>query len=153
MVLLILAIAAYMLLLSLLAIVTPGLGLSGSLLTVVPDAWRDFAHAPAYGLLAYLVIWGLHRSGWSLPSSLLTGLSVPLLFGLYTELLQHQVPGRAASAQDVLADLLGAVIAGSIVLFQTAALRAWRLAPQPRLLPRGRRRGMRGPLWKGRRTR
>ncbi|MFO0730282.1 MAG: VanZ family protein [Nitrospiraceae bacterium] len=80
---------------------------------------------PAYGLLAYLIMWGLRRSDWSLSASIATGLGVTCLFGLYTELLQSHVPGREASLADLLSDATGAVVASSLLLIQ-----AWAIWPR-----------------------
>ena len=82
-------IAAYMLLLTAFALATPSIGTFGTLLTLIPTPWRNHAHLPAYGLLAYLVMWGLRRSEWPLSSAIMTGLSMTFIFGFYTELLQH----------------------------------------------------------------
>jgi hypothetical protein len=115
----IIVIAAYMLLLGLLALAIPGIGPLGTLLAFIPGDWRDHAHLPAYGLLAYLMMLGLRRSNWSLSSAIPLGLVTTFLFGLYTELLQYHAPGRSASAADLLTDTAGAALAGSLLLIQT----------------------------------
>ncbi len=123
------AVPSYMLVLTLLAVATPGSGLSGSILDLVPSVWREQAHLPAYGLLAYLVMWGLRRSDWSISSAIVAGLGITCLFGLYTELLQHGVPGREASLSDWLADAAGAIVAGGLLFVQT-----WATRPAPCLV-------------------
>jgi hypothetical protein len=59
MLLVVAVIAGYMLLLVGLAVASPGIGFTGSLLHLVPGDWRDAAHVPAYGLLAWLAMVGL----------------------------------------------------------------------------------------------
>lgn len=75
-------IVSYMLLLVGLAVAAPGIGLGGSLIELVPGNWRDAAHVPAYGLLAWLVTWGLRRRGWPVPQATGIGVLAAGVFGL-----------------------------------------------------------------------
>jgi hypothetical protein len=77
------------------------------------------AHAVIYGLLAITVIRSFSRiMQQSRPGIvvMIAGLWC-LLYGLSDECHQSFVPGRFVSGLDVLADLVGALIAGAIWLF------------------------------------
>ena len=108
----------YMLLLAGLAVASPGIGFTGSLLHLVPDEWRDAAHVPAYGLLAWLAMVGFRLRGWPLRYALLVGIVFSGVFGLWTEVAQGTAPGRETSVHDLLNDLLGAMMAGALMLWQ-----------------------------------
>jgi len=110
-------IVSYMLLLVGLAVAAPGIGLGGSLIELVPGNWRDAAHVPAYGLLAWLVTWGLRRRGWPVLQATGIGVLAAGVFGLWTEVAQGTAPGRETSLHDVWNDLLGGMIAGALALW------------------------------------
>lgn len=60
-------------------------------------------HLAAFGVLAWVAAqgWGLGRAtGWRIAAALLA-------YGVFIELVQSRVPGRHASAADVLADIAG----------------------------------------------
>ena len=73
MLLVVAVIAGYMLLLAGLAVASPGIGFTGSLLHLVPGDWRDAAHVPAYGLLAWLAMVGFRLRGWPIRYALSYG--------------------------------------------------------------------------------
>ncbi|GMV49673.1 MAG: hypothetical protein NBKEAIPA_02932 [Nitrospirae bacterium] len=112
-------ILVYMVLLLGLAVASPGIGLTGALLALVPDDWRDWAHVPAYGILAWLVMQGFRLRGWPLPYALLSGLAVTVTFGLWTEVAQGSIPGREASLPDLAKDGAGALLAAVMIGCQT----------------------------------
>ena len=111
-------ILGYMLLLLGLAVASPGIGLTGSLISLVPDNWRDWAHVPAYGLLAWLAIQGFRLRGWPLPYAMTFGILVTVVFGLWTEVAQGSAAGRETSLHDLLNDTVGGVMAATLVLWQ-----------------------------------
>lgn len=119
-------IVSYMLLLVGLAVAAPGIGLGGSLIEIVPENWRDGAHVPAYGLLAWLVMWGLLRRGWPVIHATCIGVLATGVFGLWTEVAQGTAPGREASLHDVGNDLLGGTIAAALMLWQERSRTAWK---------------------------
>ena len=84
-----------MVVLSVLATASPGIGILGWILLLLPGQLLDCLHAPAYGFLAWLSIIGLYRRRWPLPYALVAGSLFAFLFGLWTETLQGSVPGRA----------------------------------------------------------
>ena len=110
-------IVSYMLLLVGLAVAAPGIGLGGSLIELVPGDWRDAAHVPAYGLLAWLVMCGFRRRGWPVLQATCIGVLAAGVFGLWTEVAQGTAPGRETSLHDVWNDLLGGMIAGALALW------------------------------------
>lgn len=114
-------IITYMGLLGGLAVAAPGAGLAGTLMEIVPGNWRDEAHIPAYGLLAWLVMWGLGRRGWPVPYAVPVGVLSTLVFGLWTEVAQATVPSREASLADLLNDLLGGLMAATLMWYQQPA--------------------------------
>lgn len=109
-------IATYMLFLVGLAVAAPGIGWGGSLIELVPDTWRNGAHLPAYGLFAWLVMWGLLRRGWPIMYATGIGILATGVFGLWTEVAQGTAPGREVSFDDVWNDLVGGMIAGALML-------------------------------------
>ena len=111
-------IAGYMLLLVGLSVASPGIGVTGLLLHLVPDDWRDAAHVPAYGLLAWLAMIGFRLRGWPIRYALLVGIAFAGVCGLWTEVAQGTAPGREASAHDLLNDLLGAMMAAALMMGQ-----------------------------------
>lgn len=115
-------ILSYMLLLIGLALAAPGTGLTGSLIELVPGDWRDGAHVPAYGLLAWMVMWGLRRRGWPVFQATFVGVLATTVFGLWTEVAQGTAPGREASLHDLLNDLLGGTMAAALMLWQNREL-------------------------------
>jgi hypothetical protein len=54
----------YMVLLGFGSLITPGVGISGRLLELVPCPLSQFSHAPAYGLLTWLLASGLRGREW-----------------------------------------------------------------------------------------
>lgn len=118
------AILGYMLLLIGLAIASPGIGFTGTLISFVPDSWRDWAHVPAYGLLAWLAIHGFRLRGWPLPYAMLCGMLLTVMFGLWTEVAQGLAPGRETSLHDLVNDTVGGIMAATLVLGQCTLLRS-----------------------------
>ncbi len=112
---------SYMGLLGGLAVASPGEGLTGTLMEIVPGNWRDEAHIPAYGLLAWLVMWGLRRRGWPVPYAVPVGVLSTIVFGLWTEVAQATVPSRQASPADLLNDLLGGLMAAALMWYEQPA--------------------------------
>ena len=124
MVLIAAGILGYMLLLVGLAVASPGIGLTGSLISFVPDNWRDGAHVPAYGLLAWLTIQGFRLRGWPLLYAMACGISLTVVFGLWTEVAQGSAPGRETSLHDLLNDTFGGMMAATLVLLQCRLFRS-----------------------------
>ena len=111
-------ILGYMLFLVGLAVAAPGIGWGGSLIELVPESWRDGAHVPAYGMFAWLVMWGLLRRGWPVLHATCIGILATGVFGLWTEVAQGTAPGREVSLHDVWNDLLGGMIAATLILWR-----------------------------------
>lgn len=111
-------ILAYMLLLTGLAVASPGIGFTGSLIFLVPESWRDWSHVPAYGLLAWLVMQGFRLRDWPVPYAMFAGILWTVMFGLWTEVAQGSAPGRETSWHDVLNDTAGGLMAAMLMLWQ-----------------------------------
>ncbi|WHZ14580.1 MAG: hypothetical protein OJF52_001419 [Nitrospira sp.] len=135
-------ILAYMLLLTGLAVASPGIGFTGSLIFLVPESWRDWSHVPAYGLLTWLVMQGfrlrdlpitlavvytpialLVMQGFRLrdlpvPYAMFAGILWTVMFGLWTEVAQGSAPGRETSWHDVLNDTVGGLMVAMLMLWQ-----------------------------------
>jgi hypothetical protein len=105
-------ILGYMGILSILATASPGHGLLGWVLLLLPSQLLDCLHVPAYGLLAWIGITGLQRRGWPLSSAVVAASLFALAFGLWTETLQLSVPGRGLELKDLISDGIGVVAAG-----------------------------------------
>ena len=114
-------VASYMGLLVGLAVAAPSAGVTGTLIELVPGNWRDEAHIPAYGMLAWMVMWGLRRRGWPVRYAVPVGVLGTLVFGLWTEVAQGTVPSREASLPDLLNDLVGSLMAAVLMRYQQPA--------------------------------
>jgi VanZ family protein len=112
----------YMVLLAFGAIATPGVGIAGSLLAVVPQPVTEYSHAPAYALLTWLLTGGLRNRGWSKQMALRLGVMAAMVFGVWMELLQGFVPGRTVDIQDVAFNAIGIGLAALVI----------EAAPEPR---------------------
>ncbi|MCC2640118.1 MAG: rane protein of unknown function [Nitrospira sp.] len=135
-------IAGYMSLLVGLAVASPGIGLTGTIISCVPNDWRDWAHAPAYGLLAWLIIQGFRLRGWPLGYAMISGISLTVVFGLWTEVAQGAAPGREASLEDVMKDTAGGIAAAGLILWRYIAASSQSALPAVRSMAR--RRPMKG---------
>jgi hypothetical protein len=114
---------AYVGILSILAVASPGHGLLGSMLLVLPTVVLDWLHAPAYGLLAWLGITRFQRRGWPQPLAFAAGASFALIFGVWTETLQLSVPGRGLEIKDMLTDGIGIGMASLMAFRQSMPIR------------------------------
>jgi VanZ family protein len=74
------------------------------------------AHALAFGTLALACIHGLLAGRWRnlTAPTLLVAIVMTVAYGASDELHQAFVPGRTADLEDLLADALGAVVAGGV---------------------------------------
>jgi VanZ family protein len=89
------------------AMIAPGVGVSGQLMVHVPWAILDWAHAPGYGILAWLFIRGLQQRAWPVVYALPVGSAAAFVFGVWTEVWQGSVPGRSPSTGDLVIDAIG----------------------------------------------
>jgi len=117
------ALLGYIGILSVLATASPGSGLLGQILLLLPSHILDWLHAPAYGLLAGLGITRLQRRGWPHLLALATGSLFALVFGFWTETLQLSVPGRGLEVKDLITDGLGIAVAGMTVIRRSMSVR------------------------------
>jgi hypothetical protein len=70
----------------------------------------NIAHVPAYGLLALLWIVTLRDRGVTEHRSIWVAFLVASAYGALTELNQVWIPGRFASASDVMFDVVGSLL-------------------------------------------
>lgn len=112
----------YMGILSLGALIVPGVGLPGRLMVRVPSAALDWAHAPAYGVLTWLFVQGLRRRSWPIFFAIPVGTGASLVFGLWTEVWQGSVPGRFSSVDDLAIDTVGILCTGLALLIRECAV-------------------------------
>ena len=112
----------YMVLLAFGAIATPGVGIAGSMLAVLPQPVTEYSHAPAYALLTWLLTGGFRNRGWSKQMALRLGVMAALVFGVWMELLQGFVPGRTVDIHDVAFNAIGIGLAALVI----------EAAPEPR---------------------
>ena len=101
------------------AIIVPGVGLSGQLMVQMPGSLLEWAHAPAYGILAVLLIRGLQHRAWPLTYALPSAAAAAFVFGLWTEIFQGSVQGREASIDDLVTDAIGIGLATIVMLSKT----------------------------------
>ncbi len=72
----------------------------------LPGVEEIGGHLLAYGVLAVLLWWALRGTGTRTPAT--WALLAAILYGATDELHQHFVPGRTATVEDLLVDLIGA---------------------------------------------
>lgn len=101
------------------AIIVPGDGVVGKWMSVVPSGLWDLAHAPAYGILAVLLILLLKRLGWASFYAFPVSAAAALGFGLWTEVLQGSIHGRQASVEDLVVDGIGIGMATLLMRSET----------------------------------
>jgi VanZ family protein len=101
------------------AVIVPGIGFSGQLLSQVPGNFLDWAHAPGYGILALLLVRGLERRAWPLAYALPVAAAAAFVFGLWTEVFQGSIPGRESNVDDLVVDAIGIGIAATMMLSAT----------------------------------
>lgn len=117
----------YMVLLGFGAMITPGAGVAGSLLALVPQPLTEYSHVPAYGLLTWLLTSSLKERGWPKRTALEMGAIAAMVFGLWMEILQGFVPGRVVDIGDVASNAVGIGLAS--LLLELAPEQAKRLLP------------------------
>jgi VanZ family protein len=101
------------------AIIVPGDGVVGKLMSLVPSGLWDLAHAPAYGILAVLLILLLKRRGWPSSYAFPIAAAAALVFGLWTEVVQGSIHGRQSSVEDLVVDGIGIAVATILMLSET----------------------------------
>ena len=110
------------------AMIAPGIGVSGHLLVTIPWNLVDWAHAPAFGLLAWLFAAELEWRDWPLVCALPVASTAAWVFGLWTEVFQASVPGRHLSVEDLIVDAIGIACAAMLIVMRQGA-RSARLVP------------------------
>lgn len=118
----------YMVLLGFGAMITPGVGIAGSLLALVPQPLTEYSHVPAYGLLTWLLTSSLKGRAWPKRTALWMGAIAAMVFGLWMEILQGFVPGRVVDIGDVASNAMGIGLA-SLLIELTPPEQAKRLLP------------------------
>ena len=105
---------------------SPGVGVLGNVLVILPTDLLDWLHIPSFGLLTWVAVRGLQDRNWPFPYALSTGMIAALVFGLWIEVLQGSVEGRVTSFDDLLIDAVGIGLVGAIL----ARRIVWRCPPQ-----------------------
>ena len=108
----------YMGVLGFAAMISPGVGIFGGLIAMLPQSVTEMSHVPAYGLLTWLLSRALQGYGWPRRDSLLFAIITPLIFGIWMELFQAFVPGRVVDSGDVLMNCLGIGMASCVILWR-----------------------------------
>jgi len=125
----------YMILLCAGAMIAPGVGMTGRFITQLPSDLLEWAHAPGYGILAWLLNRSLIQRGWPVSYAVLTGSSAAFVFGLWTEVLQGFVPGRSTSSEDRAVNA-GGIALIACVMFAQNRPECWSARPVTRSLKR-----------------
>lgn len=118
------------------AIIVPGDGVVGKLMSLVPSGLWDWVHAPAYGILAVLLILLLKRRGWPSSYAFPVAAAAALVFGLWTEVLQGSIHGRQSSVEDLVVDGIGIGIATLLMLSEPVRDKISSLISVPRKVKR-----------------
>ncbi|MDY0269711.1 VanZ family protein [Trichloromonas sp.] len=80
-------------------------------LTELDPQWQNLLHVPLFGLLQFLWLRALVRSGVPRGKAILLGGVISLGYGVFDEWHQMFVPGRYASLTDMSLNLFGVVLA------------------------------------------
>jgi hypothetical protein len=100
------------------AMATPGVGILGGLIAMLPQSVTELSHVPAYGLLTWL-LWGLlEKYEWPRRPALSVAMSSAFLFGIWMELCQAFVPGRVVDSGDLMMNGIGIVMAALVILWR-----------------------------------
>lgn len=86
--------------------------------SILRSWYMNLRHAPAYGLLATLILWAWARRGelWAANSRrVAAAVALAVLYGVTDEFHQSFVPGRDASFLDLTTDFVGALFAVSLL--------------------------------------
>jgi VanZ family protein len=97
----------YMILLGCGTIISPGVGIPGQVITLLPQATLNVLHLPAYGVLTWLLTSGLRGWAWPRHVALCAGGSAAFVFGVWMEIVQAFVPGRVVDIGDVWFNTMG----------------------------------------------
>ena len=128
------------------AMISPGVGIFGGLITMVPQSVTGMSHLPAYGLLTWLLSGALQGYGWPQRSALRGAIATALVFGVGMEILQGFVPGRVVDNRDVLMNGVGIAMATLLILWRSMpADKADKLVPARSCTFHGRKKGARQP--------
>jgi VanZ family protein len=112
------------------AMISPGVGIFGSLIPMFPQSVTEMSHLPAYGLLTWLLSGVLQGYGWPQRSALWVAIVIALVFGVGMEFLQGFVPGRVVDSGDVLMNSVGIGMATLLILWRSmVADKAEKLVP------------------------
>ncbi len=95
--------------------------------SIISKIWNPFSllHIPMYGVLMLLLtlsFWpdlSLPKSGLPIFSPLGFPGAIASLVGILDEIQQVYIPGREASATDVMLDVLGVVLMGILIYYKT----------------------------------
>ena len=80
-------------------------------LTELDPQWQNLLHVPLFGLLQFLWLRALVRSGMPRGKAILLGCAISLGYGVFDEWHQMFVPGRFASLTDMSLNLVGVALA------------------------------------------
>ena len=105
----------YMVFLGVGCLITPGTGISGRLLALIPPPLPEISHLPAYALLTWLLVSGLRGREWPRGVALCVGMQAALVFGIWMEVFQGFVPGRAVEIGDLLMNAIGIGVASLLI--------------------------------------
>lgn len=108
----------YMGLLGFGAMISPGVGVFGQIIAMLPQSVTELSHAPAYGLLTWLVTGELQGCGWPRRYALFVAMASALVFGIWMEIFQGFVPGRVVDSGDVLMNGIGIAMAALLILWR-----------------------------------
>ena len=108
----------YLGLLGFVTTITPGAGICGQLIASLPYGTSDVLHVPAYAVLTWILIRWLEGRGWPHRYAYFTGAVGATVVGLWVEVLQGSIPGRATEATDLMMNSLGVSIAMFLILRQ-----------------------------------
>lgn len=112
----------YMGLLGFGATTSPGVGILGRLIEMLPQPVTELSHAPAYGLLTWMLSGALQRYGWSQHYALFVAILTAFVFGIWMEIFQSFVPGRAMEGGDVLMNGIGIGTTALLILWREKSI-------------------------------
>lgn len=112
------------------AMISPGVGIFGGLIAMLPQWVTEMSHVPAYGLLTWLMSGVLQGYGWPQRPALFVAITTALGFGICMEFVQGFVPGRIVDSGDVVMNGIGIGMAALLILWRDMPTdKAARLVP------------------------
>src|SRR5262245_19177881 len=100
------------------AMISPGVGIFGGLIAMLPQWVTEMSHVPAYGLLTWMMSGVLQGYGCPQRAALFVAITTALVFGISMEFVQAFVPGRIVDSGELMMNGIGIGMAALLILWR-----------------------------------